>query len=301
VNRANWILLAIGVLVSFGVYRKKISEPSMKVRVWGDLKGTLVDIYKQPEYVRANRQLEAYKVTLIIALLILVVSITNWQFNFVSGPVLLFFSGSALVFSYYLRAKIPSEVQLKIGVENDIRVKLERNLGEIKKGAIIALAIVVAVSGNWEYRIQRDMSEQKELAINEALDLSGSGWCSNFWDIDTQYYPEVEPIKTGGWPCIKVGSVSDITFVKKPTHLEICFDYSLSRSDGRPSDESYYEYDYQRMCVTDSWDVRDGGWSTDTFESKIYSSIKDDLDLLQTTSCRRLFFLLTEEERIVYC
>jgi hypothetical protein len=273
----------------------------MKVKIWGDLKGTLVDASKQPEYLRANRQLEAYKVTFVIVLSIIVISITNLQFKYVSGPILLFISGTALVFAHYLRAKIPSEVQLKLGVEDDLRKRLERNLAEIKKGAIVALAIVVAVSGNWEYRIQKDMNNQKELAINEALDLSGSGWCSNFWDINVQYYPDVEPIKTGGWPCIRVGSVSDITFVEESTHMEICFDYTLTRTDGIPSDESYYEYDFQRMCVTDTWDIRDGGWSTNTFESKIYESIRDDLDALQAASCRRLYFLLTEEERIVYC
>jgi hypothetical protein len=300
-GRGNWILLVLGTAIALGVYRKRISEPLMRIKIWGDLKGSLVDIYKQPEYVRAKRQLEAYKVTLIIVLSILVISITNWQFNFVSGPILLFFSGTAMIYSYYLRAIISSEVQLRFGDEKDNRGRFERDLGEIKKGAIIALAIVVAISGNWEYRIQKDSSEQMQYATNEALELVGTGWCSNFWDINSEYYPEVEPIKTGGWPCINIDSVTDIKFTKIKSHLEMCFRYSLSRSDGLPSQDTTYEYDYRKLCSTDSWYVNDGGWSTDSLGSKIYEVVKSDLDKLQESACRSSYYYLTEEERIVYC
>jgi hypothetical protein len=300
-SRGNWILLVLGIAISLGVYRNKSSDCKMRIKIWGDLEGSLLDPHKQPEYVSAKRQLEAYKVTLVIAISIVVISITNWQFNFVSGPLLLFFSGSALIYSYYLRTSIHSEVKLKLGVENDSRIKLERDLWEIKKGALIALAIVVAVSGNWEYRIQKDSNEQMQYATNEALDLVGTGWCSNFWDINAEYYPEVEPIKTGGWPCINVSSVTDVRFSKIKTHLEMCFSYSLTRSDGLPSQDSVYEYDYRKLCSTDSWYINDGGWSSDSLGRKIYEVVKSDLDELQVNACRSNYFYLTEEERIVYC
>jgi hypothetical protein len=206
-----------------------------------------------------------------------------------------------MIYAFYLRAIIPSEVQLKFGNEKDDRGRLERDLGEIKKGATIALAIGVAISGNWEYRIQKDSSEQMQYATNEALELVGTGWCSNFWDINADYYPEVDPIKTGGWPCINIGSVTDIKFTKIKSHLEMCFRYSLTRSDGLPSQDRTYEYDYKKLCSTDSWYVNDGGWSTDSLESKIYEVIKSDLDKLQESACRSSYYYLTEEERIVYC
>jgi hypothetical protein len=300
-SRGNWILLILGIAISVGVYRNKSSDSKMRIKIWGDLQGSLIDPNKRPEYLGAKRQLEAYKFTLVIAILIIVISLTNWQFNFISGPVLFVLSGSALIFSYYLRASIPAEVQLKLGVEKDARIRLERDLWEIKKGSIIALAVIIAVSGNWEYRIQKDSSEQMQYATNEALGLVGTGWCSNFWDINTEYYPEVEPTKTGGWPCINVGAVTDVKFSRVKNHLEMCFSYSLNRSDGLPSQESTYEYDYKKLCSTDSWYVNDGGWSTDSLGSKIYKVIKPDLDKLQESACRSSYYFLTEEERIVYC
>jgi len=83
--------------------------------------------------------------------------------------------------------------------------------------------------------------------------------------------------------------------------MEMCFSYSLTRSDGLPSQESTYEYDYKKLCVSDSWTVNDGGWSTSTFEDKIYDLVKPDLDSLQDSSCRRYYYSLTQEEKNVYC
>jgi len=95
--------------------------------------------------------------------------------------------------------------------------------------------------------------------------------------------------------------VTDVRFSKIKNHLEMCFRYSLTRSDGLPSQDSMYEYDYKSLCSTDSWYVNDGGWSKDSFSTKIYEVVKSDLDELQKRACRSSYFYLTEEERIVYC
>jgi hypothetical protein len=300
-SRGNWILLILGIAISFAVYRNKAWNSKMRIKVWGDLEGSLLDPHKQPEYVQAKRELTAYRITLIVVLCNIVIALTNWQFNFISGPLLLLLSGATLAYSFFVRNTIPSQVKLDLNSDEKNREKFEKDLSDVKKTTLIALAIVLALAGNWEYRIQKDMSEQKQYAINEAVDLAGTGWCSNFWDINADYYPEVEPVKTGGWPCIQVGSVNRISFEKVSTHMEICFNYTLVRSDGPPSDESFVEYDYQRACVSDTWEIDDGGWSTDNFQSQIYKLIDDDLDALQAASCRRFYFSLTEEERIVYC
>lgn len=300
-SRGNWILLILGVAISFGVYRNKAWDSKMRIRVWGDSEGNLFDPLKRPEYVQAKRELMAYRITLIVVLSNFVVALTNWQFNFISGPLWLLLSGATLAYSFFVRTTIPSQVKLDLNSDEKNRDKLQKDLSDIKKITLIALAIVVALAGNWEYRIQKDSSEQMQYATNEALDLVGMGWCSNFWDINAEYYPEVEPIKTGGWPCINVSSVTDVRFSKIKTHLEMCFSYSLTRSDGSPSQDSIYEYDYKKLCSSDSWYENDGGWSTDSLRSKIYEVVKSDLDELQISACRNYYSTLTEEERIVYC
>jgi hypothetical protein len=269
-SRGNWILLILGTAISLGVYRNKTWNSKMRIKVWGDLEGTLVNKQERPEYIQAKMELETYRFTLVAVLSILAIALTNWQFNFISGPLLLLLSGATLTFLHFLRSTIPLKVKLRLDSDEKQRMYLENNLREIKKGILIALLVIVAVSGNWEYRIQKDMGEQKQYATSQALNLPGTGWCSNFWDINADYFPEVEPVKTGGWPCIQVGSVKRISFEKVSTHMEICFSYTLERSNGMPTEDSYYEYDFQSLCVSDTWEVNDGGWSTDTFQNKIY-------------------------------
>jgi hypothetical protein len=300
-SRGNWILLFLGIALSIGVYRNKASDSKMTIRVWGDVEGTLLVPQKQPVYVQAKRELMAYRLTLIVVLSNIVIALTNWQFNFISGPTLLLLSGATLTYSFFVKTSIPSQVKLDLNSDEENRERYQKDLSDVKKISIIALAIIVALAGNWEYRIQKDSSEQMQYATNEALDLVGTGWCSNFWDINADYYPEVEPIKTGGWPCINISSVTDVRFSKINTDLEMCFSYSLTRSDGLPSQDSVYEYDYGKLCSTDSWYVNDGGWSTDTLKRKIYEVVKSDLDEFQAGACRSNYSELTEEERIVYC
>jgi hypothetical protein len=300
-SRGNWILLILGVVVALGVYRNKTWNSKMRIKVWGELEGSLLEPNKQPEYVQAKRELTAYRLTLAVVVSNIVVALTNWEYSFISGPILLLLSGATLGYSFFVTTSVPSQVKLDLSNDEINRHKFEKDLSDIKKTTLIALAIVVVLAGNWEYRIQKDSSEQMQYATNEALDLVGTGWCSNFWDIKAEYYPEVEPIKTGGWPCINIGSVTDVRFTKIKSHLEMCFSYSLTRSDGLPSQDSIYEYDYKKLCSTDSWYVNDGGWSTDSLRSKIYEVVKSDLDELQVSVCRNKYFLLSEEERIVYC
>ena len=300
-SRGNWILLILGTAIAVGVYRNKTWDSKMRIRIWGDLEGSLLDPHKQPEYVQAKRELTAYRITLIVVLSNIVGTLINWQFNFISGPLLLLLSGVTLAYTFYVLNTIPSQVKLDLIGDEKNREKLQKDLSDIKKTTLITLAIVVALAGNWEYRIQKDSNEQMQYATNEALDLVGTGWCSNFWDIDATYFPEVEPIKTGGWPCINIGSVTDVRFSKIKSHLEMCFSYSLTRSDGLPSQNSIYEYDYRKLCSTDSWYINDGGWSTDSLRSNIYEVVKSDLDKFQISACRSYYNTLTEAERIVYC
>lgn len=300
VNRGNWIILLVGVLISVSIYRKKIWKTNLTLQVHEPYIDVAV-IKNSPDRRRALFEKEAYNQTLIFAIGILILSTTNWQYNYLSGPILLAIFGIGVSYLYYALDSIPTRVLLLHETESTSRYKHQEKHNLMKKNLAISLIVFLALSGNWEYRIQKDSSEQMQYATNEALDLVGTGWCSNFWDIDGTYFPEVEPIKTGGWPCVNIGSVTDVKFSKIKSHLEMCFSYSLTRSDGSPSEDSFYEYDYKKLCSTDSGYISDGGWSTDSLGRKIYEVVKSDLDKLQINACRSYYFTLTEEERIVYC
>ena len=300
VNRGNWIILIIGTLVSVWVFRRNIEKPKSTLKAYEQYLDNN-DLKYSPERRRALFEKEAYTQIFIFSISFLILATTNWQFNYLSGPILLAIFGVGASYLYYLLDSITTRVQLIHEKESSLIDKHLIKISSMKKTFAISLIIFLALSGNWEYRIQKDSNEQMQYATNEALDLVGTGWCANFWDINAEYYPEVEPIKTGGWPCINIGSVTDVRFSKIKSHLEICFSYSLNRSDGSPSQDSYYEYDYKKLCSTDSWYVNDGGWSTKTLGYKIFESIKDDLDELEIQSCRKFYYTLTEDERIVYC
>jgi hypothetical protein len=300
VSRGNWIILIIGTLVSVWVFRRNIEKPKSTLKAYEQHLNN-DDLKYSPERRRALFEKETYTQCFIFSISFLILATTNWQYNYVSGPILLAAFGLGSSYLYYALDSISTRVQLIHEKDSTSRDKNQFKISSMKKNFAISLIIFLAISGNWEYRIQKDSNEQMQYATNEALDLVGTGWCANFWDINAEYYPEVEPIKTGGWPCINVGSVTDVRFSKIKSHLEMCFSYSLTRSDGLPSQDSIYEYDYKKLCSTDSWYVNDGGWSTKSLGYKIFEVIKDDLDELEIQSCRKFYYTLTEDERIVYC
>ena len=300
VNRGNWIILIIGTLVSVWVFRRNIEKPKSTLKSYEQHLDNN-DLKYSPERRRALYEKETYTQCFIFSISFLILATTNWQYNYLSGPILLAIFGLGTSYLYYALDSITTRVQLIHEKDSTSRDKNLVKISSMKKTFTISLIIFLAISGNWEYRIQKDSNEQMQYATNQALDLVGTGWCANFWDINAEYYPEVEPIKTGGWPCINISSVTDVKFSKIKSHLEICFSYSLTRSDGLPSQDSYYEYDYKKLCSTDSWYVNDGGWSTKTLGYKIFELIEDDLDELEIQSCRKFYYSLTEDERIVYC
>lgn len=299
-NSGNWFLLIVGLSICLVQYLKRIENPKIALRVWANNENSLIKLESEKKCHEAESEINALRTLFSATAVIIVLAITNWQFNYISGPILLSISGALFGFAILKFRQSTVDVELKFENNREARLELEQKLNHINKEVAKGLVAILLISGFWGYRIQQDMNEQKQAATNEALNLSGEGWCSNFWDIDASGgYENI--VKTGGWPCITIGSISNIVFSKKSANLEMCFNYSVTRSDGLPSDESVVEYDFDRLCSTDSWFTEDGGWSTSTFERKIYERIKPDLDRFRISACNRFYFTLSEEEKIVYC
>lgn len=193
VNRGNWIILIIGTLVSVWVFRRNIEKPKSTLKAYEQHLDNN-DLKYSPERRRALFEKEAYTQIFIFSIVFLILATTNWQFNYLSGPILMALFGLGASYLYYLLDSITTRVQLIHDKESSLIDKHLIKISSMKKTFAISLIIFLAVSGNWEYRIQKDSNEQMQYATNQALDLVGTGWCANFWDINAEYYPEVEPI-----------------------------------------------------------------------------------------------------------
>ena len=100
-----------------------------------------------------------------------------------------------------------------------------------------------------------------------------------------------------------MSSIYNVEFSKKKDDMNLCFSYSLERSEGLPS-ESLYSKDFElkKVCASDdsgiSWKK---GWRQNAFELKIYENFKSDLDKLEITMCKLYRSRLSDEELKVYC
>ena len=183
---------------------------------------------------------------------------------------------------------------------------LELEYTKSVKNIVIFLLIILILSINWAYQVEKNQTVQKQEAVNEIVKISGSGWCANFKDYDT-YVPGLDDPFEGqgidGWPCIYVSKIYDVDFSNTKDDVNLCFSYSLKRSEGLPSESRYFEdFELKKLCLSDnSWESLGGGWSEQSFKRKIYENLKSDLDELETTMCKLYSSRLSDEELNVYC
>jgi hypothetical protein len=281
---------------------KVYSEPGTPEKVANSAK---------PRQAKLQKELFISAALMSAALYSLVV--TNLVFDYLKGWYLLGLCGVVVSYLYLKSESLPTFALLKSqesGVADEYRISQENlQSSRFTSARNTSLGIVIAslvFSGNWAYQVQKNQSEEKLWAMNEMNNLVGQGWCENFWDIDATLGPDgdYDVSKTGGWPCITIGSVSNIRFKESGKNLEMCLDYSLSRSVGPPSDSyNLSEYAYESICSTDdSWEWAEG-WDTDSVKRKIGEdlNIMNELEEFQKLICREYYFTMSLEERGTYC
>ena len=184
--------------------------------------------------------------------------------------------------------------------ESEARSKFDNAKRELKKIISINLVILLAVNVNWAYRVNSDFSKDKEIAVNEVLGLVGEGWCANFADIDV-YDGGETVVKSGGWPCIKIASVTNLQFDKEQDSPVLCVDIAFQIENGFPGEESFESpSDFTPICVPDNLYE---SWSADNFQDEIYDEymISQALDELKTQLCSRYSFRMSEDINFIYC
>ncbi len=286
--------LFFGLLLILNFYRKRINASNRIIEI-----GTIpnsnfpkLPLVRQAEYEKFN-----YQVVGFLSLVCYLLAGLNLQYDFVRAWIVLCIFGISIAISSYQLNTSPLNLNLEEPTEEDnLRLKLRKQ--EAKNISLIILALSVVVSGNWAYQFQKNESLTRTQAMQEISAIAGNGWCSNFSDINV-YDGGSDVVKSGGWPCINVGDVSNEYFSKEGKSNKLCITASLNKENGAPGEERFLlSYKDVDVCVVDTYSE---GWSTDEFLRRIYESIGSDLDSLQVSLCRTYAFRMGELTRASYC
>ena len=298
-SNGSLFILALGLFAIYKICKRSLERDSVNFILE---KYDTELLRNSDNYRKAQKQDSAFKIILVLASVNYTLIIYNWSFNFIQGWYLLALTSLVSAFCYWTVSKIPLEVKLlESSPENTLKITDE--LASLKKGTLIFIVCSLALSGNWAYQVTKNQGVERELATNEALTLVGKGWCSNFWTQDARPTGDgdYEISNSGGWPCITVQSVKNISFQSKKNVSEMCFWYQLTSSNSHPDDiDSETNFDNRELCATDRW-LEGGGWSESNFSDEIYEGIKLDLDSLQKDLCSLYYYRLDSEQRSVYC
>ena len=286
-------LLIAGLSIIVIYFKKKINSTKRLIEI-----GTIPDsTFKLPIVRKAEKELEVSYISGALAVFNYMISIFNYQFNFVEAWVVLAIMGISLSYASYISEIVPT---YNFESESSAEEKLvfERKKTEARKFSTFILVGSLALSGNWAYQVIKNEAEAREIGISEALSLTGSGWCSNFADIKV-YGGGTDVVKSGGWPCINVASVDDFSFSKTGKDNQMCIRISLDRDDGLPGQEvTQNSYKSFQVCALDTWY---SSWSESTFSDEIYDQVKPELDSLQMSLCRIYGYRMGEGNYSTYC
>ena len=298
-SRGYLLLLALGLFAIYKICKHYLERDSVTFI----LKKYDTEILRNSDnYRKAEKQDSAFKITLGLVSINYALIIFNLSYNFIPGWYILCLTGIISAYCFWIVSKIPLEVKLfEASPENTVKITDE--LVSLKKGALVFLVFSLALSGNWAYQVTKNQGIEREIATNEALSIVGQGWCSNFLTQDA--IPtgdgDYEISNTGGWPCITIRSVKNISFESKKNISKMCFWYQLKSSNSYPNNiDSETDFDYRELCATDRW-LEGGGWTESNFSDEIYKGIKPDLDILQKDLCSLYYYRLDVEQRSVYC
>jgi len=313
-NLQSWFWLLLGLFVIYRIYRKALGKNGIDItiKVYSE-PGTPEKVANSAKPRQAKLQKELFASVALLSAALYILVVTNLVLNYLKGWYVLCLCGLVISYLFLKSESLPTFALLKSqesGVVDEYAVS-QQNLQS--KRSITArntsLGFVIATlvfSGNWAYQVQKNQSEAKLWAMNEMSGLASEGWCANFWDINVTPSPDgqYEVSKTGGWPCITVGSVSNIQFKDLGKNLEMCLDYSLSRSVGPPSDSyNSSKYLYKSICSSDDFWKWSEGWGKDSIKEKIrdQQNIVEELEQLQLQMCRKYYYSLSVDERGTYC
>ncbi len=292
------VFLTIMILGSVPIaifFRRKIYWANKTIEI-GTIPNTTFP--KLPMVRKAEQEKFNYQVVGLVTFISYFASFLNFNFGIVGGWIILSVIGISLALSFYLLTTPPINYEEEA---NDKVSKLQRMLlaEEAKKISILILAATIGISGYWANQVTKNISVEREIAVGDVSRLAETGWCSNFEDIDV-YDGGQEVVKTGGWPCIYIGSIWGLSFSKENKQERMCGWVNLHRDMGAPGEESV-QLSYKSFEVCTSREEWGGRWSEKAFSDKIYGEIQSDLDSLQQALCRNYGYRMSTINYATYC
>jgi hypothetical protein len=299
---ADWLWISIGLIIIYFQFKKFSSKERFMVYEWENENNPLLGRRKR----KAKLKNDSYKSIALFASFVWVIFITNISLDYLRGWFVSILFG--LFCAYVIKTNSIVEFESKLYEKNTIEQEtvIKDKIKNENKSALMVLIFTLAISLNWGYQVQKTENEDKLIATNAVTNIVGRGWCAEFWDIDATPGADGDysVSKSGGWPCITVGSVSNISFTNKKDDLEMCFSFSLRRSnDGPWNYDSSEEYDYGSTCASDSWIEEGGGWSEDSLWENVRNEInlESELNSFKNTMCRNYYWRMSSGQQIVYC
>lgn len=288
-------IMVLGLVPVALYFRRKIYWANRTIEI-----GTIPNstFPKLPMVRKAEHEKFNYQVIRVLAFICYLASFLNFHYGIVGGWIILSVIGISVALTFYLLSTSPVDYE----AEADDKVsKLQRLLlaEEAKKVSIIIIAATIGLSGYWANQVTKNVSDERALAVQNISGLAETGWCSNFEDINV-YDGGSEVVKTGGWPCIYIGSIDGFSFSSENKQDKMCGWVNLHRETGAPGEESF-QLSYRTFQVCTSKDEWGDRWSEQAFSDKIYEATKPELDSLQLALCRNYGYRMGELNYSTYC
>jgi len=293
-NTADWVVLILGVLAIWLLYKKLVSSRKNNVTRWNNRE----DLKTEVRFELLT--ISAYKSCSIVFSILWVVFYLNSVFFLMETWVVLIFFGLAISWTIFVvggtEANFYAHKLLDHPKDLDYTKKEAKKRHDNSKSVLVTLLLTSIVAGNWAYEGQKEKKEDQEIAISRVLELPGLGWCGNFEDIS---WNGEEAIKSGGWPCIYVANVESIEFSENKGKEEMCIYLSFNAERGLPGDEAFsLETDFQKFCTFKSVF---GEWSTYDLEDDVGVYVRPKLNDLVKDLCEVYAYRLTQTQYYTYC
>ena len=295
-NFAFFILITIQILLIWAyISSTSISRHFLKTFMGNDLMADVI--------AESRNRIGYFKLIAILFSLVLWFSVFNFEFSFISGWINLAIIGLSVIWAVYLLFEIEILKLNRERLSNPENTEIKLRISGMKafsNTSMFSIALVFSIiCGYWAYQVNKNENERQNWSTMEILSLSGQGWCGEFADIDV-YDSGSTVVKSGGWPCISIGSITNISFTNEKDKSEMCFVAFFNEESGSPEDESFYLDVYRnRFCASMSA-FRDG-WVKEDFDEVLFNYVKPRLDTLQKSMCNWYGSRMTYENYLTYC
>ncbi len=292
----DYIAIAILLLLILKVYLSSTEHARFTMKSFQNLE------LMREHYREAKGKVSVHRFSAFGFAILSTIGVLNFRLDFAEAWVILAASGLFFAISVYLISDLDRQVLREKTRENpddkEWLSRLHRKDKEISKSFFVTVSITLILSGNWAFQVQKN-EQQERLEVTSTLNgLSGQGWCSNFADIDV-YDAGETVVKSGGWPCIYISSISGISFPNENGKEEVCFYASFNVENGSPGEESFsIEQGFEEYCQEkDEFE----GWSEYLFEQLIAQDIRPELKDLTYRLCRDFGYRMSYETYGTYC